>query len=100
LERLRAFIRFGRESGWIDGDPIRHIKKPEVRNPPTTPYTQEEMIAMLAACAESPDNYGNVGGGNGRRARALTLLLRYSGMRIGDCATCPVDRLNGDRLFL
>lgn len=100
LERLRAFIRFSRESGWIQGDPIRSIKNPKVTNSPTMPYTQEEMIAMLAACADLPDNYGKVGGDTGRRARALMLLLRYSGMRIGDCATCPVDRLNGDRLFL
>jgi len=34
------------------------------------------------------------------RIRALVLLLRYSGMRIGDTATCPTGRLTGDRLFL
>jgi integrase len=64
------------------------------------PYTQEEMIAVLAACAHLPDNYGRIGGANEKRARALVLLLRYSGMRIGDSATCPIDRLSGDRLFL
>lgn len=34
------------------------------------------------------------------RLRALVLLLRYSGLRIGDAVTCAVDRLKGDRLFL
>jgi site-specific recombinase XerD len=100
LERLRAFMRFAHESGWIDEDPTRHLKNPKVANVPTMPYTQDEMIGILAACAELPDNYGKVGGENGRRARALVLLLRYSGMRIGDTVTCALDRLRGDRLFL
>jgi site-specific recombinase XerD len=100
LERLRAFMRFAHTSGWIDVDPTRHLKSPKVTHAPTLPYTQDEMIAMLAACAELPDNYGKVGGENGRRARALVLFLRYTGMRIGDGVTCAADRLNGDRLFL
>jgi hypothetical protein len=64
------------------------------------PYTQEERIAILAACARLPDNYGKIGGENGKRVRTLMLLLRYSGMRIGDGATCPVGRVSGDRSFL
>jgi integrase len=100
LERLRAFMRFTHESGWIAADPTRHLKNPKVANVPTLPYTRDEMVRILAACAELPDNYGKVGGENGRRARALVLLLRYSGMRIGDTVTCAVDRLRGDRLFL
>jgi hypothetical protein len=100
LERLRALMRFAHESGWITSDPMRRLKNPKVANAPTMPYTQDEMIRILAACAELPDNYGKVGGENGRRARALVLLLRYSGMRIGDTVTCAVDRLRGDRLFL
>jgi site-specific recombinase XerD len=95
LERLRAFIRFAHEGGWIDEDSTRHLKSPKVTNGPTMPYTQDEIIAILAACSELPDNYGKVGGANGRRARALVLLLRYSGMRIGDIVTCAVDRLKG-----
>jgi integrase len=93
-------MRFVYVSGWIDEDPTRHLKGPKVAYAPTMPYPQDEMIAMLAACAELPDNYGKSGGENSRRARAFILLLRYSGMRIGDTATCATDRLNGDRLFL
>jgi site-specific recombinase XerD len=100
LERLRGLCRFAHESGWIEKNPAKHIKNPKVTNPPTMPFTQDEMVQILAACAKLPDNYGNIGGENGWRARALVLLLRYSGMRIGDCATCPVERLKGERLFL
>ena len=32
--------------------------------------------------------------------RALILLLRYSGMRIGDVVNLSVDRIAGKRVFL
>ncbi len=100
LERLRAFFRFAHESGWIDANPTKHIKNPKVTNLPTMPFSQDEMIAILAACAKLPDNYGNTGGESAKRVRAFVLTLRYSGMRIGDTATCPTGRVVGDRLFL
>jgi site-specific recombinase XerD len=52
LERLRAFLRFAQESGWIKDNLARHLKRPKVTNPPTMPFTQDEMIALLAACAQ------------------------------------------------
>lgn len=100
LERLRAFMRFAHESDWIISDPTRSLRNPKITSAPTLPYTQDEMIRILTACTELADSHGKVGGENGRRARALVLLLRYSGMRIGDTVTCAIDRLRGDRLFL
>lgn len=35
-----------------------------------------------------------------RRLRAFVLLLRYSGIRIGDVTTCSTDKIDGNRLFL
>src|SRR5437899_7108625 len=37
---------------------------------------------------------------NGRRVRGVVLLLRYSGMRIGDAVNFSTDRIEGNRLFL
>jgi hypothetical protein len=39
-------------------------------------FTHEEMVSILVAC----DCYQ----GNAKRMRALVLLLRYSGLRVGD----------------
>lgn len=100
LERLRAFFRFAHESKWIEENPTKAIENPKVTTPPTLPFTQEEMIAILAACGRYPDNYGKLEQINAQRLKALVLLLRYSGMRIGDAVTCAQDRLTGDRLFL
>ena len=37
---------------------------------------------------------------NVRRLRAFVLLLRYSGLRIGDAVTLAQSRITGDKLFL
>src|SRR5215469_2298213 len=92
LERLRAFYRFGFESGWVPDNLATKLKNPKVTNPPTLPFTREEFVSMLAACPQYT--------GDAERLRAFVLLLRYSGMRIGDTATCARDRLKGTRLLL
>jgi integrase/recombinase XerD len=92
LERLRAFYRFANESGWVPENFPKKLKNPKVSNPPTLPFMKDQMVAILAVC---PKYSGDV-----QRLRAFILLLRYSGMRIGDTATCARDRLNGRRLLL
>jgi integrase/recombinase XerD len=53
-------------------------------------------------CRELPrDVYAKTAGvQNAQRLRAFVLLLRYSGMRIGDTVRCGLDRVEKDRLFL
>ena len=84
LERLSCFLRFALDTGWIHTNPTKGIKKPKVTDPPTMPFTQEQMVTILDACGRYPDNYGRFGQVNARRLRAFVLTLRYSGMRIGD----------------
>ena len=100
LERLRAFFRFGLDSKWVSENPASKVKNPTVRPNPTLPYVREEMMQILAACDLYTDSYGRVGQPNAKKLRALVLLLRYSGLRIGDATSCPVERLQGDRLLL
>lgn len=100
LERLRSFFRFALGSKWIAENPTAELKSPKVNTRPTLPFTHEEMIRILQACDRYRDGYGRTGQANARRLRAFVLLLRYSGMRIGDAVRCAVDRLNGSKLFL
>jgi integrase/recombinase XerD len=92
LERLRAFFRFAVDSEWIVKNPAAKMKSPTVRPNPTLPFTQDEMVPILAAC----DRYH----GNAKRIRAMVLLLRYSGLRIGDAVRLARDRIAGGKLFL
>jgi integrase len=57
------------------------------------------MIRILAAIDEYRDEIQERGSQNGRRLRGLVLLLRYSGMRIGDAVSLTANRIEGNRLF-
>ena len=100
LENLRAFFRFACEIHWVDENPAKNISNPKIADRPTLPFTREEMIKILGACDRYGDNYGRTGQANARRLRALVLLLRYSGMRIGDTVRLARDRINRNKLLL
>ena len=100
LERLRAFGRFLVDRGWWAENLALKLKRPKVTDPPTMPYTRDEISALLSTCAKFIDWRGQTDQENAHRLRAFILFLRYSALRIGDATSCPVDRLSGNRIFL
>jgi integrase/recombinase XerD len=97
LERLRAFFDFARDREWVRKNPAMELKAPKPKPRPTMPFTHQEMIRLLAAL----ELYAKSAGiRNAQRLRAFVLLLRYSGMRIGDTVGCGIDRITKNRLFL
>jgi len=58
---------------------------------PTLPFDEEEMAAIFEACDRYPIK-GIYNHGNRQRMKALTLLLRNSGLRIRDAITCARAR--------
>jgi integrase/recombinase XerD len=93
-EALCVFFRFAHDSGWIGTNIAKKLKPPKTKDRPTMPLTREEVTTILAACDDYPDKL------NAIRLRALVLLLRYSGLRIGDAVTLPRDRISNGKLFL
>jgi len=100
LERLRAVGHFFVDRGWWSENLALKLKRPKVKDAPTMPYTRDEMSALLAACEKYTDWHGHVGQENAFRLRAFILFARYSALRIGDAASCAVDRLSDNHLFL
>jgi integrase/recombinase XerD len=97
LERLRAFMRFAEKRKWIGDNPATELKAPKVPNKPTMPFTREEMIRILTAL----EPYGKSAGiRNAQRLRAFVLLLRYSGLRIGDTTRLDVNRIQENKVLL
>jgi integrase/recombinase XerD len=90
LGYLRTFFLFAQESNWTADNPARKLKSPRVVQRPTLPFSQAEVNAILAAC-----DYAEA-----RALKALVLLLRYSGLRIGDAATLSADRIMDGKLRL
>ena len=92
LEYLRAFMTFCQDSDWLARNPAKAIKLPKVERPQVKPFTPEEVQKLLEACDLFP--------GHGQRLRAMILLLRSTGLRIGDAVSLARDRLRDGRLFL
>jgi integrase len=57
-------------------------------------------LRILAAIEKYKDEFPGRGAMNAKRIRTLVLLLRYTGMRIGDTVSLSTDRIEGNRLFL
>ena len=87
LEALRTFFSFSVERGWIQSNPAAKLKPPKETPAPTLPYDKDEIAALLEAC----DTMRNANTGEleraKKRARALLLVLLYTGFRISDAAT-------------
>jgi integrase/recombinase XerD len=100
LERLRAVGRFFVDRGWWSENLALRLKRPKIKDAPTMPYTRDEMSALLSACRQYTDWHGHAGQENACRLRAFIMFARYSALRVSDLASCAVDRLSGNRLFL
>jgi integrase/recombinase XerD len=100
LERLRSFGRFLFDLEWWPQNFALRIKKPKDDSKPTMPFTHDQVKALLDACCRLPDWHGKLDQENSKRARTFMLLARYSALRMCDVASCAVDRLEGNRLFL
>lgn len=92
LEFVKAFFRFCKASGWIEKNPAEALKPPKVRSTPRLPLTDEEITKLLEAC----DRYR----GDGKRLRAMLLLLRYSGLRISDAVQLKRRRVKDGRVHV
>jgi integrase/recombinase XerD len=100
LERLRTFFRFARDNKWIAENPAAVIKNPKITPRPTLPFSQQEMLRILATANQRIGKVRSDGRNRARRLRALVLLLRYTGLRISDAISCPTERLKDGKIWL
>jgi len=85
---------------WVKKNPVKEAGKIKTKQVPTQPFTRDQYQAILDATHRlQGDRWGNVGP-HASRIRALTLLMRWSGLSIGDAWTLEKARLTGDKLFL
>lgn len=94
LETLRAFYRFAVKRKWVSENFASELDYPEEDGLPTMPFEDEEIKQIIAAC-DRIDNNNRAGVGRAKtRARALVLLLLYSGLRISDAVKLERSRVD------
>jgi site-specific recombinase XerD len=100
LERLRNFLKFCQDAGWLERNPAKSVRPPKVTQSPTLPFETEDLERLLLKACDKFSAKGVHGAGNRTRLKAMILLLRYSGLRIRDAATLERDRVKEGKLFL
>lgn len=86
IEYLRAFFSYCVDREWCTSNPAKKLRMPLVEDIATLPFTGEEVDALLAACDKMRGMWQDDTPLVRQRARALLLVLLYSGLRIGDVA--------------
>jgi site-specific recombinase XerD len=96
LQALRAFCAWCHARRILPDNPAQRVKMPQRDSIPTMPYTHDEIVLMWNACEGFADGGGKVEHRRRSelRARALLLLLLYSGLRISDASLLRRDRIN------
>jgi len=100
LDAMKAFFRFCWESSWIPNNPASKLKAPKTMDPPTLPFSRDELNRILQACELYHGGRGQAGRANAQRLRALVLLLRFTGLRIRDAVTLRRDHMVNGKLLL
>jgi integrase/recombinase XerD len=96
LERVKAFFRFASENEWIGTNPARLIRGPaNIRDTQKLPFEPAEIDRILKVCKDV-----RIQGCSNDELLTFVLVLRYSGLRIGDASMLTVDRFKGDDLYL
>ena len=96
LGRLRYFFKFCLKRKWLSENPAAESEAPRnIRPTEVVPYEASEVASMLAAAdGLGKTTYERL------RARALILVLRYTGLRITDAITLERDRIHDSQLLL
>ena len=94
-ERMRSFFIYCDRHGWIGKNHAKSLSRIKVDDTPTDYFTPEEMekvFAAIKAYETSPDTREKI--------NALVLLMRWSGLRIGDAVRLERARLNKGEILL
>lgn len=96
LERVKAFFRFASENEWVSVNPARLLRGPaNIRDTQKLPFEPAEIERIFKSCREV-----QIQGCSNDELLAFTLVLRYSGLRIGDASMLTIERFKGDDLYL
>jgi integrase len=99
IDRLKMFLGFCLDSGWLEKNPAKLLKPPEVKVLGKAPFTAEELENIFTACGNLVTR-GTYGKENVKRVRAFVYILRYTGLRISDAARLQVSNVRDGKVLL
>jgi integrase len=97
-EILKSFFWYCDHSDFLTKNPVIHLDPISITRPKTEPFTHEQQVAIFNALSEFSDEYGRQGTPIAAQTKAFVLVLRYTGMAIGDVAKLEKSAVTGCRI--
>ncbi len=97
-EVIRGFFRFCIKSDYIAKSPAGDLDSIPEGRPKTEPFTNEEVARIFGAIERLPDEYGRLGQPIADQTKVFLLVMRYTGLSIGDTAKLAKTDVQGDRV--
>lgn len=94
LETLRAFCAFAKKRCWLSDNYARELAPAKEDSVPTLPFSRGEVDQILAACDKLDDDNPTRRHQTRSRARAICLVMLYSGMRISDTIALKREKVD------
>jgi integrase/recombinase XerD len=99
IERMRTFFKFCMSRGWTEKNPAKDLDLPDASFSPTLPVSDVDFEKLIAATERYPKK-GIYAEKTGERVKGFLLLLRYSGLRIGDVVRLKRENIQGNKLLI
>jgi hypothetical protein len=96
--RLKSFFYWATAMEYTTRDPTLLLRPITPNDSKTWPLTPDQFIQLLAATYKVDEEARNKLGKVGQWLRAIFLVQRWTGLRIGDVLSCPKSSLRGNRL--
>jgi len=98
LTRVKAFCKWATGMEYTKRNPALTLKAIPVDESQTWPLTRTQFDELLVATQTLDANARYKSGRIGEHLRAIFLVQRWTGLRIGDVVTLPKSALRGNRL--
>ena len=98
-ENLRGFLGFCVKAKWISGNPAADLEAIHDHRPQTDVFTHEELKAVMESLPCFSDEYGRCDGPITLQMKAFVLVMRYTGLSIGDVAGLPKAHVKGTQVM-
>lgn len=97
-EAMKGFFRFCVKCDFIVKSPAADLDSIPEGRPKTEPFTREEIDRIFGAVSLLTDEYGRQGQPIADQTRAFILVMRYTGLSIGDTAKLEKSDVDGCRI--
>jgi integrase len=87
LGHVRTFFQFCIDREWITSNAAKNVKAPQLKVIPRLPFSEKEIQNILSKA-------------EGDRELAFLLVLRHTGLRIGDASLLKITQFADGRIYL